>query len=88
MSQYVKNNLEYRLADRQWTLIERINRLCADEGWILMVCGDGMVVIDTDEDAPNAKGNAFSYVEGRADGGSLVHQVAHGLHGMIMTEDA
>jgi hypothetical protein len=54
------------------------------KGWCLCVCGNGIFIVDTDHGADNEKADAYSYVEGR---GSLLHQVALGLHGMIMTED-
>ena len=74
-------------SERRWKLIDTINALAAGEGWCMVVFADGMAVIDTDDDAPDPKYDPFDYVESRAAQGSLLHIIAHGTHGLILTED-
>jgi hypothetical protein len=78
---------EFALATRHWPLIDRINKLADGEGWCLMVCGDGMVVVDIDRDAAHPQHDPYSYVERLAKTGSLTHVIAYGLHGMLMSND-
>ncbi|WP_166297173.1 hypothetical protein [Bradyrhizobium sp. 2S1] len=75
-------------APRQWALIDRINTECSGEGWALFVCGDGMIVIDHDRDATIERLDPYDYVASRAERGSTFHQIALGLHGMVMTEES
>lgn len=78
-------------APRQWAMIERVNRIALeqDEPWGLFVCGDGMIVIEWDQDRLKAQParSATWYVEERAKLRSLPHEIALGLHGMVMTEE-
>lgn len=74
-------------APRQWALIERINMSCGGEGWALFVHDDGQVAIETDTESNIERLDAYSYVEERADRGSFYHQIARGMHGMMLTEE-
>lgn len=74
---------------KQWAMIQRINSGVNGERWALFVCGDGMIVAewDADQGGSQPSENPLDFIEDRARAGSLLHQIALGLHGMTMTEE-